>query len=260
MRLITWNVNGVRAVERKGELAKLIGMHDPDILLLQETKCREDQVTMLDKTYPQYAKFYVSAAKAGYSGVSVWVKLENGLDPEFHAPKIGTFDDEGRIAEVRFEQADQKYAVIGCYFPNGGKSDEAWQGKLVFYQQFLEYVNDLKSQGYIVIWGGDVNCAHNEIDLARPKNNNGKIGFHPLERSWMDKVVAAEWCDVWRSKNPELGDTYSWWHLITRSRARNVGWRIDYWFCGADFLPQIKNIEYLTNQMGSDHCPVLLEI
>jgi exodeoxyribonuclease-3 len=275
MKLITWNVNGIRAVERKGELEKLIQMYDPDVFLVQETKCKAEQVSVLDTTYPKYTKFYVSAAKAGYSGVSAWVKQKNShrstetdsesqekkyfSDIQFKTPKIGTFDDEGRIVETTFEHDAKKYAVIGCYFPNGGKSDEAWQGKLVFYDQFLEYVNNLRQQGYNVIWGGDVNCAHNEIDLARPKNNNGKIGFHPLERRWMDKVIKNNWSDIWREKNPDTVDVYSWWHVITRSRARNIGWRIDYWFCDRVLFSDIKKIEYLTNQMGSDHCPVLLE-
>jgi exodeoxyribonuclease-3 len=260
MKLITWNVNGLRAVERKKELESLLRTYAPDILVLQETKCKESQISNLINKYSHYQQYYVAAQKAGYAGVCVWVKTENILGAKFLAPKIGTFDDEGRIAETVFRWNQKKYSVIGCYFPNGGKSDEAWQGKLVFYQQFLEYINQRRADGYTVIWGGDVNCAHNEIDLARPKNNDGKIGFHPLERAWIDTCVENNWYDVWRKTNPATADTYSWWHLITRSRARNVGWRIDYWFCGAAVLPNIKNIAYLNNQMGSDHCPVLLEI
>lgn len=279
MKLITWNVNGLRAVERKGELETLLSNYDPDILLIQETKSRAEQVQALDLTYPEYTKYYVSATKAGYSGVAAWVKkslfhpeLDSGsfvqTKTQFSAPKLGIFDDEGRIVEVKFSITHSqpptanppRYAIIGCYFPNGGKSDEAWIGKLKFYEQFLTYTNQLRTEGYTVIWGGDVNCAHNEIDLARPKDNAGEIGFHPLERAWLDSVIQNNWLDIWRDTYPKTPDVYSWWHLITRSRARNVGWRIDYWFGDKNLRPNIKNIRYLTEQMGSDHCPVLLEL
>ncbi|MDH3324657.1 MAG: exodeoxyribonuclease III, partial [Candidatus Peregrinibacteria bacterium] len=160
-----------------------------------------------------------------------------------------------RIAKV---ELDNKI-IFSVYFPNGGKSDQAWQDKLKFYEDFLKHTNELRKNGKKVIWAGDVNCAHEAIDLARPKDNEGKIGFHPEERKRITNFIKNDWIDIFREKHPEK-IVYSWWHVITRARERNVGWRIDYFFCDKNFLNKVKNIEYLTNQMGSDHCPVLLEI
>lgn len=260
MKLITWNVNGIRAVERKGELEKILAEQLPDVLLLQETKAHEAQLTAIDAEYPDYKKVYVSAEKAGYSGVSAWIKKNSVELLAVSIPKFGVFDDEGRTIEIKIQFQKKLYTIIGCYFPNGGKSDDAWEGKLIFYKKFLDSINQKKIAGENVFWGGDVNTAHQAIDLARPKDNEGKIGFHPLERAWIDQCVASGWVDVWRQKNPETKDVYSWWHVITRSRAKNVGWRIDYWFCDQSQLESIKKIQYLTDQMGSDHCPVLLEL
>ena len=151
------------------------------------------------------------------------------------------------------------YSILNIYFPNGGKSPDAWKSKLVFYEEFLNYINKLTKEGRKVIWCGDINCAHNEIDLARPKNNDGKIGFHPKERAWIDKVISQDWVDVFRNLNPQK-IIYSYWHLISRARSRNVGWRIDYFFIKKDLLDKVKKIEYDNDQQGSDHCPVILEI
>jgi exodeoxyribonuclease III (xth) len=145
------------------------------------------------------------------------------------------------------------------YFPNGGKSEEAWHGKLVFYEQFLEHINQLRSQGRRVIWCGDVNCAHEEIDIARPKENKDSIGFLPEERQWMTKVEEHGWRDVFRTKHPDAV-VYSWWHVLSGARKRNVGWRIDYIFVDEPLLTKVQDIHYRTEQMGSDHCPVVLEI
>lgn len=264
MRIISWNVNGLRAVERKEALGEFLNDHQPDLLLLQETKSKAEQVEFLDTVYPNYTKFYVEAEKAGYSGVSVW--LHNDLKSQLAGFefKMGMPEDpvanEGRIARINFELAGQSHSVLGTYFPNGGKSDEAWQQKLMFYERWLEYVNEIRSQGRRVIWAGDVNCAHQAIDLARPKENDGVIGFHPKERAWLDKWQASDWVDVWRHLNPDKTEVYSWWHLISRARSRNVGWRIDYFWIDKAFVEDVKRVEYLNDQMGSDHCPVLLEI
>ena len=150
--------------------------------------------------------------------------------------------------------------IFGIYFPNGGKSEEAWQEKLVFYREFSRRMDALRAEGHHVIWGGDINCAHQEIDLARPRENDGKIGFHPLERAWLDDRTHEGWSDIWRTKNPTLTDVYSWWDTITRSRERNVGWRIDAFWGDETMLARTKNIEYLQDQYGSDHCPMLIEI
>ncbi len=264
MRIVSWNVNGLRAVERKEFLGEFLNEHSPDILLLQETKSKPEQVEFLETVYPDYNKFYVSAEKAGYSGVSIWLKdaLQKRLSGfEFIEGMPGDpVANEGRVARLDFELEGKLFSVLGSYFPNGGKSDEAWQHKLQFYEAWLNYVNTIRVSGRQVIWAGDVNCAHNAIDLARPKDNDGKIGFHPKERAYLDLWAKNGWVDAWRDLNPKTIDVYSWWHLISRSRSRNVGWRIDYFWIDEPLLKTVKKVEYLTEQMGSDHCPVVLEI
>jgi len=264
MKIITWNVNGLRAVERKEALGPFLENHQPDILCLQETKSKPEQVIKLDETYPHHTKFYHSAEKPGYAGVSIWLseRFKSGISNiEFITGMPNNpVDNEGRIGRIDFDLDGQAYSILNIYFPNGGKSDQAWKGKLVFYDCFLEYVNQLRDEGRQVVWCGDINCAHTEIDLARPKNNDGKIGFHPKERAWLDRVIANNWIDVWRQTNPDTVDVYSYWHTITRSRLTNVGWRIDYFFVDKNFIPAVKNIGYLTDQMGSDHCPAMLEV
>ena len=150
--------------------------------------------------------------------------------------------------------------MFGIYFPNGGKSEDAWAGKLVFYREFSNYMDSLRLLGHSVLWGGDINCAHHAIDLARPEANDGKIGFHPLERAWLDSCTLEKWHDIWREKNPTLTEVYSWWDPVTRSRERNVGWRIDALWGDDSINAKTRNIEYLQNQMGSDHCPIMIDL
>ncbi|MBT3348974.1 exodeoxyribonuclease III [bacterium] len=261
MKIISWNVNGIRAVERKGELEKFLAAHDPDILLFQEIKSKSEQVQNLIEKYSEFQQFYHAAEKPGYAGTAIWISKNEKLkikneELKFHVGMPDFTDDEGRISRVSFGN----FEILGVYFPNGGKSPAAWQGKLEFYEKFLAFVNKLRAAGKTVIFAGDVNCAHAPIDLARPADNDGKIGFHPDERARISKWISAGWRDVWRSKFPEKKDVYSWWHVITRARDRNVGWRLDYFFVDNSFFSKVKKIDYLTDQMGSDHCPVSLEI
>ncbi len=263
MKIISWNVNGLRAVERKGDWKVFLQTHDPDIVLIQETKAQAAQLAPIDAAYPDYDTFYVSAKKKGYSGTGIWLKKSFGktvADIEFTA---GMPEDpcatEGRIARIDFKKEGQSFSVLGIYFPNGGKSPDAWADKLVFYEKILAYVNQLRDEGKTVIWGGDVNCAHQPIDLARPESNEGNIGFHPAERAWLDRWQAEGWIDLWRAQNPEVREVYSWWHVITRARLRNIGWRIDYFF-SSQLSPLPFRLDYLSDQMGSDHCPVRLEV
>jgi exodeoxyribonuclease-3 len=149
--------------------------------------------------------------------------------------------------------------IFGIYFHNWWKSEAAWEGKLVFYTEFWKYMDELRSQWHEVLWWWDLNCAHHPIDLARPKENDGKIGFHPLERAWLDNRAQDGWHDIWRKKNPTTTDVYSWWDVITRSRSRNVWWRIDAWW-GSDAISEVSQVTYLTQQLWSDHCPIVLDI
>ncbi len=272
MKCISWNVNGIRAVEKKGELQNFLENFSPDILSLQETKAKPEQMEFLEEVFPDYQKFYHSAEKPGYAGTAIWIKKDvfsefsevefvQGFDKE-----VDFNDDEGRISRLDFSTEisgkPRNFSFLGVYFPNGGKSEDAWRGetgKLVFYQKFLNQVNLLRKAGREVIFCGDVNTCHQAIDIARPKENDGKIGFHPLERAEISGWVDGGWKDIWREKNPEISGQYSWWSYRGGARSRNVGWRIDYFFVDEKMLPEISGISYLDEQMGSDHCPVMLE-
>ena len=264
MKIITWNVNGIRAVERKGELQTFLHEQSPDVLLLQEIKGDAAQFGEFLTDHPDYRQHYHSAQKKGYAGSGIWVAksvYDTWRDCQFdtqipNAPNA----DEGRVSHLSFMRGDEKWHLLSIYFPNGGKSEQAWKEKLVFYQRTLDYMNALRDAGGVVVVGGDMNVAHREIDIARPKENDGKIGFHPKERAWMDAVVADGWADVWRVRNPDVAEVYSWWHMISHARVRNIGWRIDYFFLSQNQMARISDAQYLTEQMGSDHCPLAIDI
>ena len=261
---------------------------------MQEVKGKADVLEKALAPYrPHYEIFLNPAEKAGYSGTAIFVKkscllsLDKGglreVESVKFTPNLPNYDcREGRVCRVDLSfplepvlspskggsaggavantNALEQYSILGVYFPNGGKSPAAWTEKLTFYDAFLEYVNQLRDQGQTVIWGGDVNCCHTEIDIARPEANDGKVGFHRLERAWVDRCISAGWSDLWRSKNVDTVDQYSWWTYRGGARDKNVGWRIDYLFADQSMLNKVKNIEYLNQQMGSDHCPLMLEV
>ena len=274
MKIISWNVNGIRAIHKKKELENFITAYQPDIFCMQETKCKKNQISNIIEEFSDFIQLYTEAEKAGYSGTSIWISKKflekNAIDTadiQFISGMSDFYDDnEGRISRIDFTKNNTEYSVLTVYFPNGGKSEEAWVQKLIFYRKFLEYVQYLeskKSEGGLektVIFSGDVNVCHEPIDIARPKQNEGKIGFHPLERKEITNWINAGFKDVWREKNPTLADQYSWWSYRGGARARNVGWRIDYFFVPQQMISDVKNIEYLNAQKGSDHCPVVLEI
>ena len=289
MKIITWNVNGLRAVERKKSLQELITKESPDILLLQEIKGKKEQFSNYLTKNPVYRQFYHSAQKPGYAGTGIWARRDflqktRRINFNMHVPHLkdayvendeipkDTIEndgldmssipnmDEGRISHLSFLYKNKIYDIMSIYFPNGGKSEEAWKEKLIFFDRVLEYMNGLRKLGHEVIVGGDMNVAHTEMDIARAKENDGKIGFHPKERAWMDKVLQNNWVDVWRNKNPDVADVYSWWNVITKARERNVGWRIDYFFVDKNLASEVKEIKYLNEQFGSDHCPLMMEI
>ncbi len=252
MKIVSWNVNGLRACEKKGAIEQLIENLNPDVLLIQEIKMQAEHTAPFMEKYSEYEQKYNHAEKKGYSGTAVWTKRE--LRAELKTGMDGWEGNEGRI--VRADVGD--LTILGGYFPNGGKSAEAWDEKLEFYDHFLDWINDLRESGRKVVWGGDVNCAHEEIDLARPKANDGKVGFHPLERAWVTKCTENNWSDLWRARNKEKV-AYSWWSIRGGARARNVGWRIDYFFADEGQV-EVKDVYYLPEFVGSDHCPVVLEV
>ena len=260
MEIISWNVNGIRAAERKGELQRLVEVQRPDVLMLQETKASPDQLSPFLTANDDYQQYYHSAQKKGYSGTGIW--LHRGFASELsnvefstEIPKVPNAD-EGRVSQLSFKHGKDRFELLGVYFPNGGKSDEAWQEKLRFYDHTLEYMNAMRKSRRIVIVGGDVNVAHTEFDIARPQENDGKIGFHPMERAWVDRLLADRWADAWRSLNPDARDVYSWWTMRAGARQRNIGWRLDYFFVDQKRMERVREIGYLAEQLGSDHCPL----
>lgn len=264
MKIITWNVNGIRAVERKGEMQAFIDRYSPDVFMIQEIKGTRDQFSQYLTGHADYRQFYSSAEKKGYAGTGIWIsgKVAEKADEVLFSTEIPRAPnaDEGRLSQLTLKKDDEQWELLSIYFPNGGKSQQAWQEKLAFYDRVHDYMNQLRGQGSLVLVGGDMNVAHTEIDIARPRENDGKIGFHPLERAWMDRLVEDGWVDAWRNRNPQVTDVYSWWHMISRGRERNVGWRIDYFLIDGENMPRVKDVEYLNDQMGSDHCPLYISL
>jgi exodeoxyribonuclease-3 len=250
--LISWNVNGLRAAVKKGFLDLLLE-HRFDIVCVQETKASQDKLPREVKNIPGYYNYFVSAEQNGYSGVGTFskkkpIKLEKGMG-------IETFDREGRFLRTDYED----FILLNIYFPNGKASQERLGYKMAFYDAFLDYANSLKAEGKKLVICGDVNTAHKEVDLARPKQNEMISGFLPEERAWMDKFFAAGYLDTFRMFNPE-GGNYSWWSLRTGSRKKNVGWRLDYFFVSENLRDNVKSALIYPEITGSDHCPVGLEL
>jgi len=252
MRFISWNVNGIRAAERKG-LFDWFKKESPDILCLQEIKALPEQVPPHLKNAPGYHIFFNSAERKGYSGVATFSKHKpTSVKSGFGIEK---FDSEGRVLITEFSS----FCLFNIYFPNGKKNQERLDFKLDFYDTFLAYADNLKVKGKNIVVCGDFNTAHNEIDLSRPKQNERVSGFLPVERAWIDTFIDHGYADTFREFNKQ-GDQYSWWDMKTRARERNVGWRIDYFFVNKEFLPKVKKAFILQDVMGSDHCPVGIEI
>lgn len=249
IKIISWNVNGIRAVLRKGFL-KWLDKENPDILCLQETKAWRDQLGKDVTDHKKYRSFWHSAtSKKGYSGVATFTKEEPlHVETGFGIEK---FDMEGRVVMTEFK----KFMLFNVYFPNGKQDSERLNYKLEFYDAFLAHINKLKKKGKKIIFCGDVNTAHKEIDLARPKANEKISGFLPIERKWIDRVVKDGYLDSLREFHTEP-DLYSWWDLKSRARERNVGWRIDYFFVQKELRKHLKDAYILPEVMGSDHCPV----
>lgn len=252
MKIISFNVNGIRACYKKGAFDALIAQSF-DIIGIQETKSTPDQLTPEILTPSGYTSYFDSSKeRKGYSGVAVYTKVkpekvEYGLGEE-------SFDTEGRCLTLIFKD----FAFVTAYFPNGGRDDEHFKFKLAYYEKFLKHVQKLEKKYKHVIFCGDLNVAHNEIDLARPKENSKQIGFLPVERAWVDRVIDAGFVDTFRTLHP-TEVRYSWWDQKTRSRERNVGWRIDYVFVSKSLGSSYTQASIMDYFVGSDHAPVVLE-
>jgi exodeoxyribonuclease III len=254
MRLLSWNVNGLRAAEKKGFL-DLVRKWDVDILGIQETKLQEPQISkelhaLADEGYFSYWDF---AKRPGYSGVAAFSKHQ----PEAFSAGLGIekFDVEGRVVRLDFST----FTYFTIYFPNGGRGPERVEYKLDFYAEFLKQAKHIEKQGKGVIFCGDINTAHTEIDLARPKENQKVSGFLPEERAWVQKFIDAGFIDTFREFDKE-GSNYTWWDMKSGARARNVGWRIDYFFISKNLLPKLQSAFIWPDILGSDHAPVGIDI
>jgi len=255
MKIISWNVNGLRAVYNKGNFLPLFEKIHPDILCLQETKVHEHQLPPEIIRVPGYFSYFAYPhEKKGYSGVAIYSKIEpKKVEYGMGIPRL---DDEGRLISAYFDT----FVLLNVYFPNGGGGPERLKYKLDFYDAFLKHIEKLKSKGLKIIFCGDVNTAHEEIDLARPKANEQSTGFLPEERAWIDEVVNSGYTDTFRYFHPNKKDAYSYWDMKSRARDRNVGWRIDYFFTSNNILKKIKSANILSEIYGSDHCPISLEL
>jgi exodeoxyribonuclease-3 len=252
-KLFSWNVNGLRAARKKGFLDWLAS-EKPYAIGLQETKCHPDQLDDELRDPPGYHTYWASAERKGYSGVALYsreepVSVQIGLG-------ISEFDAEGRTIVADYGE----YVLITAYFPNGNRDHKRVPFKMEYKREFLEFCNNLRDEGHSVIFCGDVNTAHKEIDLARPKQNKKTTGFLPLEREWIDEVVELGYVDTFRELHPDQIGAYTWWSYIGGARNRNVGWRIDYFFATPDIMPHILSADIHPEIFGSDHCPVSLTL
>ncbi len=253
-KIISWNVNGLRAVHRKGHFEEIMAQN-PDILCLQETKSTPEQLsTEVAQPEGYHSYFHFPTVKKGYSGVAIYSKekplkvtRDIGIEP---------MDQEGRLIMAEYKD----FILINIYFPNGGGAPERLRYKLDFYDHFLDLIEKLHKKQKQVIFCGDVNVAHQAIDLARPKENETHVGFLPIERSWMDKLISKGWIDLYRHFYPEKEGAYTYWDMKSFARDRNVGWRIDYFFGSKEILKRVKTVKILDDIFGSDHCPIELTL
>jgi exodeoxyribonuclease-3 len=254
LNLLSWNVNGVRAIHRKGFLSWLKETA-PDVVCLQETKAMQDQLPQELAQPEGYHAYWNSAQRKGYSGTALITRQE----PSSIQFGLGLeeFDQEGRTIIAEYPG----FTLINSYFPNGGREQQRVPFKMAFCDAFLEKCQQLRKRKHAVIFCGDVNTAHHKIDLARPPGPSQRVtGFLPEERAWLDKVVATGYIDTFRHFHPDATEQYSWWSMPTRARERNVGWRLDYFFVVSELSERLIDAFILPDVMGSDHCPVGLRL
>lgn len=252
IKLASWNVNGIRSVLNKGALQSYLNESNPDIICLQETKAQEDQVDF-DFSELGYYEYWNSAVRKGYSGTAIFTKIKPlsvtyGIGIEDH-------DQEGRVITLEF--AD--YYLVTVYTPNAKRDLTRLEYRQVWEDDFLAYLNTLNAVKPI-IFCGDLNVAHQEIDLANPKTNTKNAGFTIEERTKFSQVIEAGYVDVFRYRNPEVTGAYTWWSYMNKARQRNVGWRIDYFVVSPNIIDRIHDVKIRPEVMGSDHCPIELEI
>lgn len=252
MKITTWNVNGIRAAQRKGSIQEAWKLNS-DIYCLQEMKARPEQLSEVERTLPGYSCLWNPAEKAGYSGVAVYTRGEPlevvfGLGEE-------RFDCEGRVIRMRFPD----FWLFNVYFPSGQRGLDRVGFKLEFYAALLGLCDQMHLDHQQIIITGDFNTAHREIDLANPKSNHKTSGFLPEERAWVDKYLEHGFTDAFRQKYPQKVQ-YTWWTYVSGARARNVGWRLDYFLVSNALTNLVEDVTIHNEIGGSDHCPVSLSL
>lgn len=248
MKLISWNVNGLRAIQKKG-FEEYVSSCDADIFCLQETKLQEDQIAL---SLPDYHLYWSFAEKKGYSGTALFSKTE----PIDVSTGIGhPLDNEGRTVTAEFED----FYVVSCYTPNSQSELARLDVRMDWDEAFRAYVSSLKDMKGVIVCG-DLNVAHNPIDLKNPKSNERNAGYTIEERQQFTKLLEAGFIDTFRLLYPEKTDTYSWWSYRFRAREKNAGWRIDYWLVSEDLKDRVEDSSIDTEVMGSDHAPVILNL
>ncbi|MBQ1949717.1 MAG: exodeoxyribonuclease III [Treponema sp.] len=256
MKIISWNVNGIRAVEKKG-FVDWVTASDADVICIQETKAKPEQLSEELKNPVSadgrvYYTYFSSAVKPGYSGTAVYTRIK---PDSVETMGISEFDDEGRVTIAKFG----KLAVISAYFPNSQDAGARLDYKLAFCNAMLEKCGQLVKDGFNIVLCGDYNIAHKPIDLANPKSNEHNAGYLPEERAWMDTFTSSGYADTFRHFCKEE-KKYTWWSYRFHAREKNIGWRIDYQCVNESFLPAVKSSVILDSVTGSDHCPIQVEV
>lgn len=254
LKLVTWNVNGIRATQKKG-LLDWLEREKPQIVGFQETKAEIGQLDESLTKRDDYYTYYFSAKKKGYSGVALFSSKKLPEPKITYGLGIEKFDQEGRAIIAEYE----KFFLINAYFPNGQPDLGRVPYKLEFSRALAKLALKLEKKKPVIVCG-DINTAHQPIDIARPKENEKNTGFLPIERAWIDEFIEQGFIDIFRKLNPDLKDAYTWWSFRAGSRARNIGWRLDYFFITKGLLPKIKNTYIQGETFGSDHCPVFLDL
>ena len=251
MKIMSWNVNGLRSVERKGFL-NWLEKNSPEVLCLQEIKVTEDRLKEEFKNLKGYSSYFNFADELGYSGVAVFTKQK----PKFVETTLGLkrFDKEGRFLRLDFND----FILINIYIPHGGRKKENLRYKIDVYKSLIKYLSKLKDQK--VILTGDFNIAREDIDLARPKQNKNNIMFTQEERYIIKSLVNAGFIDTFRSQHPNQKDWYTWWPYAFEARERNLGWRIDYIFITKKVQDKLESSFIQPKDKGSDHCPIGIEL
>ena len=253
IKLVSWNVNGIRAVSKKEDFWSWFENDDSDIINFQEVRATQDQIPKKLASIDDFHKYYNEAEKKGYSGVGTYSKIEplsvtKGLG-------IEELDKEGRVLKIEYPE----FILFNIYFPNSGKEGSRLDFKVDFCNALLNQLVELKNEGKNLVITGDYNIAHNPIDVYNPKNCEGKSGYLPEERAWLDQLEEAGFVDTFRMFDEGEGN-FTWWSYRFKARDRNAGWRLDYFFVNEEIKDKVKSAGILSDIYGSDHCPVTLEL